>query len=860
VSAVRRLAWWQLRGLGWRAVLLIACVAIGVTARVSVGAFAAQFDTAVKGEARALLLADVEITGRSALPSERQQHLQAVLPPGSAVQSLTSCVTMAAHPSVWRSQIIQLMAVDPGFPFYGTLRLGGTKLEALFTDEPCTVVQRDLLVHLELAVGDMIRFGEAEFRIVGTIDELPGLAFGGFALGSRAIIAQQHLQRTGLLGFGARARYRTLVRVPELAQGPALVDTLIADWDLGQDSRKRMRGGEMSDDAVRVRSYRDAEDQVQTAFARLADFLRLVALSGLLLAGVGIAGVVRGIVAEELDAVALLQVLGASGRRVLGILLLQMALCGLAGGALGAVLGVAVQQGLTGAVQEFLPVQLPFVVDAGAMAWGLVLGLVTCVVFALEPLMAVIDVRPLQVLRGDAGRQRRWPRVVASMVAVAVVCALGMWEARSVVVGGVFVLGLVVLGVVLAGVAGVILPACAALRRVVPGFALRHGLTNLHRPGLRAGSAVVALGLATALLAGLAVYRSSLLAELEPGADERMPALFAINVLDADRVDFEAFFAERPAAEAELAPMVQARLAAINGEPIVADDASEAVSAAEERRRHFRRREQNLSWRDQPGAAETIVAGRWMDVTAERALDEIGEASVEAEFAESIGVGLGDELQLTIRGLPITVRVTSLREVRWASFQPNFFILVTPSLLRPASPKWIAAISVDTAEGRSALQGALVRQFPEISVFDVADVVAKVRALLDRIAWAVSFLALFALAAGLLVLTGLVAAGARQRRQEAALLRTLGARDSTLLVSLGVEFAVIGALGSVSGTALAMVVSALGMHYALDLDPSLPWALCAALVATVTALAVVVGLLACRRAVRAAPLEVLRDD
>ena len=466
-------------------------------------------------------------------------------------------------------------------------------------------------------------------------------------------------------------------------------------------------------------------------------------------------------------------------------------------------------------------------------------------------------------MRGDAARVTRLPlRILGGAIAFLIVLFLGMLEAGDPVVGIVFVTAVTAAGVILAAVAAATLPLLARLRHVMPGFGLRHGMGNVHRPGLRAGSAVLALGLATSLLAALGIYRSSLLAELSPERQGRLPALFAINILDYEKDQVDAFLAERPWAEAELAPMVRARLAAVNGDEVTADDDFKEADGDEpnERSHHFRRREQNLSWRMEPGPAETVIAGEWMDVNAEVPLDGIGEASLEADFADDIGVRIGDELTFTIRGQPITVRVTSLREVRWASFRPNFFILITPSLLRPAAPKWIAAVSIDRPEQRPELQADLVRAFPEVSVFDVADVVTKIRGLLDRIAWAISFLALFALAAGLLVLTGLVAASARQRRQEAALLRTLGAGNGTLLASLGAEFAIIGGLGALAGTGLAMAVTWLGMERALELEPDLPWALAAGLVVVVTALAILVGLLACRRVLAAAPLVVLREE
>ena len=861
--AEARLAWWQLRGSRARALLLIACVAVGVAARVSVGAFTGQLSTALDREARSLLMADVEIVTNQALSDEQQATLQTHLPAGSEVQTLSSCVTMAAAQHQPRSQILMLLAVESGFPFYGSLELTDAagqpaSVDALLSDEPRTYVQRDLLVHLGVEIGDSIDLGATTFEIIGVIEDLPGLAFGGFALGSRALVSREHLASTGLLGYGALSRWRTLIKTPELEEAEPLAAALIKAWDLPEDSRERLRG-QTREEEIQVRTYHDAEDQVAEGFERLSEFLRLVALTALLLAGVGIAGVVRAYVAEERDNIALVQVLGASAPRLLRVFMIQLMLLAICGALVGGVVGVLAQGAIAQLAAALLPVAIPFVFDLGALAWGVVLGMGASLVFALAPLLAVVDVKPLVVLRGDAASEpRRLPRFCANAVALVVITGFAMWEGRSVEAGLIFVGLLVAVGLVLAGISALVLPMCAALRHSLPGFGLRHGLGNLVRPGLRPTAAIITLGLASFLLISMLIHRWSIVSEFSPLRRGGMPSLFAINIQKVDVDEVRSFISDHPDATGEFAPMVRARLVSVNDEAITTTD--DAGNEVEQRQRHMRRREQRISWRSELGPDEVITVGSWLDAERMYAPDEVAEVSLEEGFAEDIGAELGDVLTFTMQGVEFSARVTSLREVEWAGFRPNFFILISPSVLAAAPQDWVMAVRVTPGVDHLELQTELVRRFPEISVFDVAQVVRKVRKLIDQVVLAVSFLAVFALAAGLVVLVSIAMATGRQRRQEAALLRVLGAGNRTIISALTTEFGIIAGIGVVLGTGLAVVTNALLQEQLFDLPFELPplWVVATAL--TIWLAAVIVGVLSCRRVWRVKPLEVLRDD
>jgi putative ABC transport system permease protein len=154
----------------------------------------------------------------------------------------------------------------------------------------------------------------------------------------------------------------------------------------------------------------------------------------------------------------------------------------------------------------------------------------------------------------------------------------------------------------------------------------------------------------------------------------------------------------------------------------------------------------------------------------------------------------------------------------------------------------------------------VVEAHPNVSTLDLAQVQRAIEGVLDKVVLAIRFMALFSLAAGAVVLSGAVAASRFQRVREGALLRTLGARRSQLLRILIAEYAVLGTL---AGLAAVVLSTAAGWALALflfDGDFALPGPGLLALLASVLALTVVVGLAGSTEVWRRPPLEVLRAE
>jgi putative ABC transport system permease protein len=223
-------------------------------------------------------------------------------------------------------------------------------------------------------------------------------------------------------------------------------------------------------------------------------------------------------------------------------------------------------------------------------------------------------------------------------------------------------------------------------------------------------------------------------------------------------------------------------------------------------------------------------------------------------------VGIGDGIVWDVQGVPVASRVAVLRDVEWARFEPNFFVVFPEGPLDGAPRSYVLLSRVDDPSRRAQLQRAVVVAYPNVSSLDLTQVQRAIESVLDKVVLAVRFMALFSLAAGAVVLAGAVAASRYQRVREGALLRTLGARRSQLLRILLTEYAVLGALAAGAAILLSTLAGWALVRLVFGGSFALPGPALLALLLAVLGLTIVVGLLGSTEVWRRPPLEVLRAE
>jgi putative ABC transport system permease protein len=377
--------------------------------------------------------------------------------------------------------------------------------------------------------------------------------------------------------------------------------------------------------------------------------------------------------------------------------------------------------------------------------------------------------------------------------------------------------------------------------------AWRYGLANIARRGRDSVVQIVAFGLGLMVLLLLALVRDDLLQDWRASLPADAPNYFMINIRPDEGEAIKAFFRQQGLPPTALVPLVRARLTAINDVPV------DRIKFDSERAQGFVEREANLTWAPTLRDDNRLVSGSWW------AENDGGGArvSVEQEYAGRLGLKLGDTVTYDVAGEPVTARVTSLREVRWDSFQPNFFMVFSPGVLDDVTGTLITSVHIQP-ERRPALVD-LVRQFPEVTIIDIAALLSQVRDVMDKAALAVQYVFLFTLAAGLMVLLAAVQATRDERRYESAMLRTLGASRGVVLQGVAAEFIALGLLAgllaacgaTVAGYYLAREV--FNLKYAPD-----PWVWIVGVLGGAL-LVGAAGVLAARSVVTQPPAETLRQ-
>ena len=367
---------------------------------------------------------------------------------------------------------------------------------------------------------------------------------------------------------------------------------------------------------------------------------------------------------------------------------------------------------------------------------------------------------------------------------------------------------------------------------------------------------VVALGLGVMLLVAIALLEANLGRQLAYEQKRDAPAFFFIDVQPDQREPFSRLVRDVSGGAAPtMTPIVRARLAAIDGTPVTRE-------LIDRRKREtpdkiwYLTREYMLTWSAAPPPANAITRGRWW--TAEEASTR-PRVSVDDEAAKYFGVRVGGTLTFDVQGVPIEAEVMSFRKVDWQSLTTNFFMVLSPGALDGAPTIYLATARVP-ADLETRLQDNVVAAFPNVTAIPLRGVLERVSEVLGQISFAVRFMALFSIAAGLVVMAGALAATRYQRLYESVILKTLGATRWAIARAFAVEYACLGAAAGLGGTVLAAVLAWIVLRFVLDTPWTLePEPLVLGVVLT-TLVSLAVGLLATVRLLGRKPLSVLRQE
>ena len=852
MSFILRQAWREIRNSRSFCFFYSLNLSLGLIGFVVVDSFQESIVHQVKSESKELLGADLALRARRPITPEEIAQAHRNLPFDTIDTKAVDFFSMAAGPS-GRSRLVKVVAIDSGFPFYGTfqfesgVKLKGDQINDLHRHKLAWIYP-EARAQLGVERGDLIQLGESTFKVADLISKESGLAFQPTDLAPKIFISHTFLEDTKLLGEGSLAYYTHLFCLPS-AEDPELF----------------IKGLERSIRSPEVRTYthQQAGNRAGRLLRYLSDFLSLVSLVALFLACLGSGFLFHGFLAHRLPELATLISLGATRSTTLRIFLLQLFALGFLA-SIPSVLGCSIfLPMLSETVSSFSSSTLEITVSPKSVLQTFLIAVGSGWLLALPSLHKVRRLQPTELFE-EAARPGSKPirkSLLFCLPGLFAFWGLCIIQANSDKLANLFFVSFVISLIVLC------FAACFGFRTAErllkrAKLPLRLAARSLSRNRAGAVTGFLAIGMGVSLLTLIPQTHHGLSKEIGIGAPQSsLPSLFLFDLQEDQIPEIQTFLAREKVSLDNLTPWVRGRIKSIHGVPYEksVDQEEDLNNPDDQRRNAFRNRSFNLSYRLHLLESEELLEGRPFSGVYIPDTGKPAEISVEQKYAKALGLRVGDPMTIEVAGIEIKTIVVNLRRVRWTSFQPNFFVQMQAGVLEKAPKTFLGTLHQLNQKKKEYLQDLLVRKFPTVSILDVERTGKKILDIVSKMTWSLQIMAILSILAGLVIFYSVVREKSRSQSWEMNLQRILGSKLWDLRKQVWIEFALLGGSASIIGTLLSLLISYVLSVEVFDRVWNFRWDLPLGMVLLVTILCVTTADFATRKALHTKPVRLLRE-
>ena len=702
------------------------------------------------------------------------------------------------------SKLVNVAVFDDNFPLYGKFVF--SEAQELASDKPRVWVDPEIQELLELKLNDFVDIGEAQFTYSGTIKEDPSRLLRGTGFAPRVLIHEKFFGKTGLLKPGSTfSEYWSYKLAPEtnLALVKLELEKLIKDPVVNINTTK-----DSAEDSSRVLKY-------------FTDYLGLVALVALGLCFLCGSYLLQWTFMSKKKTIAIYKTLGLSDERIIAVYFLQNFLISF----VACVLSVGFVQMLVPFLQQLLiekfNLPLPLVFSFKAL-------LVTCAIAVFGPMMIIIpqilqilNLRPLMLLQNvNTSDIRKKTSYFVWLISVVVgFWVLAVWQSNSLKIASIFTASLIGLVLFFQVMNRLILHGLEKFSGNF-GWLVRYSIKGLTRKQASAALVFTTMSLSTLVLSLLPHVKSSIINEIKPEYSSQIPSLFMFDIqpeqVDGLRTTAKKLLNE----ELVLSPLVRSRILKINEdnyERVVQSGELQTREAEDEAR--FRNRGINLTYRNRLQISETTVEGEFSGqyLSGQNLEAKLPQISIEKRYSERIGVKVGDILTFDVQGVELKAQIGSLRQVRWTSFQPNFFILFPVGVLEEAPQIFLTSISGHPKPLIREFQKSVATQFKNVSIIDLARTIENSLKYIDQMSLGLQFMAWLAVLVGILVFIVLLNTQIKERIQEMNLLQIMGATGPQILKIVMVQFLILITASITFGVLLGLAIAWIIITFFFDI-------------------------------------------
>ena len=501
---------------------------------------------------------------------------------------------MIYFPKSKGTRLVQVHALQGGFPYYGTLETVPVSAGQTFRNGKDALVDKLLMLQFNANVGDSIKVGNITFLIAGTLEKAPGQTGIATNVAPSVYIPLKYLEQTGLSKKGSRINYSYYFKYNH----PVDMKKLVKSID------PRIDKAEMNYETIEMR-----KENTGRSFGDLTNFLSLVGFIALLLGCVGVASAIHIYIREKIASIAIMRCLGVKAAEAFLIYLIQIVGIGAIGSVIGAFTGTLVQHVLPVIMKDFLPFDISTSISWLAIGQGILLGIIISVLFALLPLISIRNISPLNTLRisyEDINLLRDPLRWLVYILIVVFVIGFTFLQLDSLPASIFFTIGIGIAFMILAFVAWLLMKVMRLIIQNNWNYLLRQGFANLYRPNNQTIILIVSIGLSTAFICTLFFIQGMLMKQVSLSSGANQANMILFDIQSAQRKAVADLTSQQKLPVLQQVPIVTIRLEKINGKTAaeVKKDPGSKIS------KYAFAAEYRVTYRDTLTASEKIIKGR----------------------------------------------------------------------------------------------------------------------------------------------------------------------------------------------------------------------------------------------------------
>ena len=667
-----------------------------------------------------------------------------------------------------KSLFTRIKTVDENYPLYGSVDyepIGA--FDRMHNEANTILINESLSKNLNIEINDRIKVQDQLFTIIGIVKSVPDVS-GFVAFGDWALAGKQTLEILKLNSIGSFLNYEYKVKFNEN--------------DNAESIEKRIENIFKDDQKVKLRYPENSASGLKRIINNFSQFLSLVSISAMLIAGIGIANTLLSFINQNNMSIAVRKAVGFYSGNIKSLYYLQLLILLL----VVTILAYSTSFLIIPFIQTYLSDGLGLSIYPIFSAFNFVkiflIGLLVLIIFSIPTINSIDQVKASSLFRNVFQNLEFYyskKSIVLSFLLLTILVLMFSYGSEN----PIYSLGYF-------GAFFVCLTVFFLLSKLIIFFlkkfnstsniSLKVSVKNITQTKSITPITIMSLGLGVTLLLTLALIGTNFKREIAKSIPDIAPDYFFVGIQNGEKEKFQTnIFKMDPDAKVEIVPMVSSGITKINGinpnSYIKPENDSYWVIGSDRR----------SSWVDEIPEDNPITKGNWWDLTKPNEL----QISLDAKVAKDFKINLGDVFTLNIYGREIQGTIINFREVDYRDLSINFAMLFNPQFANNIPHEYLATAKFDNIKNFDEI--SMLEVLPSLSIIKISDYLNKVTAVLNKVFIAVTMISAITIIIGLIVISSAIVVQGKVREYQNLVFKIIGFSKKDIIFSSIIEFLII---------------------------------------------------------------------